>query len=126
VSKKSLMKNPPVLPSSPVPLPARLWRNRIVEHAEVDPRTLKANPKNWRTHPRAQQEALSGVLREVGWVQDVIVNKRTGFVVDGHARIELAIAAKENVPVKYVDLTEKEEELVLASLDPLTSMGHGR
>lgn len=101
---------------------ARLWRNRIVEHAEVDPRSLKANPKNWRTHPRAQQEALSGVLREVGWVQDVIVNKRTGFVVDGHARIELAIAAGEQIPVKYVDLTEKEEELVLASLDPLTSM----
>jgi hypothetical protein len=104
------------------PVSTRLWRNRIIEHAEVDPKSLKPNPKNWRTHPRAQQEALAGVLQEVGWVQDVIVNKRTGFVVDGHARIEMAIAAGEKVPVKYVDLTEKEEELVLASLDPLAAM----
>jgi hypothetical protein len=113
------MKKEIIAPEVPA---SRLWRNRIVHHAEVDPRTLKANPRNWRSHPRAQQEAIAGVLREVGWVQDVIVNKRTGFVVDGHARIEMAIAAGELVPVKYVDLTEKEEELVLASFDPLTSM----
>jgi hypothetical protein len=69
------------------------WRNRITETAEVDPATLVPNPKNWRTHPRAQLDALAGVLGEVGWVADVLVNSTTGHVVDGHARVELALAA---------------------------------
>jgi hypothetical protein len=108
-------------PAPPAP-GARLWRNRIVGHAEVNPQELKPNPKNWRLHPAAQREALAGVLAEVGWVQDVIVNQRTGFVIDGHARIDMAIVTGEMVPVVYVDLSAKEEALVLASLDPLTSM----
>src|SRR5579871_250030 len=98
------------------------WRNRIVGHGEVDPTELLANPRNWRMHPKAQRDALAGVLAEVGWVQSVIVNKRTGFVVDGHARAALAITAGERVPVVYVDLSEKEEALILATLDPLSAM----
>ena len=98
------------------------WRNRIVGHGEEDPEQLLANPKNWRIHPKNQQDALLGVLNEVGWVQDVIINKRTGFVVDGHARVALAISAGERVPVVYVDLSEKEEALILATFDPLNSM----
>jgi DNA modification methylase len=100
----------------------RRWRNRIVGHGEEDPGQLLANPKNWRIHPKAQQDALAGVLAEVGWVQDVIVNKRTGFVVDGHARVALAISAGERVPVVYVDLSEQEESLILTTLDPLSAM----
>ena len=88
----------------------------------MDPEQLLANPKNWRIHPKNQQDALVGVLSEVGWVQDVIVNKQTGFVVDGHARVALAIKAGERVPVVYVDLSEKEEALILATLDPLSAM----
>src|SRR5712692_7297124 len=98
------------------------WRNRIVGHGEEDPEQLLANPKNWRIHPKNQQDALIGVLAEVGWVQDVIVSKRTGFVVDGHARVALAIKTGERVPVVYVDLSEKEEALILATLDPLSAM----
>jgi DNA modification methylase len=98
------------------------WRNRIVGHGEEDPEQLLANPKNWRIHPKNQQDALVGVLTEVGWVQDIIVNKRTGFVVDGHARVALAISAGERVPVVYVDLSEQEEALILATLDPLSAM----
>jgi len=63
------------------------------------------------------------VLDQVGWVQDVIVNQRTGHVVDGHARIALAILKQEpTIPVVYVDLDEDEERLILASLDPLSAM----
>jgi DNA modification methylase len=102
--------------------PSSKWRNRIVGHAEVDPTQLLANPKNWRIHPKAQQDALTGVLDEVGWVQSSIVNKRTGFVLDGHLRAALAIAAGERVPVVYVDLSEQEEDLILATLDPLSAM----
>jgi len=98
------------------------WRNRIVGHGEEEAEQLLANPKNWRIHPKAQQDALEGVLKTVGWVQNVIVNQRTGFVVDGHARVAMAITAGEKVPVVYVDLSEEEEALILATLDPLAAM----
>jgi len=99
------------------------FRNRIIGSAELDPMKLKANSKNWRKHPKRQKEALEGMLSQVGWVQDVIVNKTTGNLVDGHLRVSLAISKKEkSIPVKYVDLTPKEEELVLATLDPLGSL----
>src|SRR6266705_1108793 len=98
------------------------WRNRIVGHGEEDPEQLLANPRNWRIHPKAQQDALAGVLAQVGWVQDVIVNQRSGFVVDGHARVAIAISAGERVPVVYVDLSDEEEALILATIDPLSAM----
>jgi DNA modification methylase len=87
------------------------------------PDQLFANPGNYRVHPKAQQEALAGVLDQVGWVQNVLVNQSTGHVVDGHLRVALAISRGErSVPVLYVDLSEDEERLVLASLDPLAAM----
>lgn len=99
------------------------WRNRIVGHGEEAPDQLLANALNWRIHPKAQQEALSGVLDEVGWVQDIIVNRRSGNVVDGHLRASLAISKGEAaVPVVYVDLSEHEERLILATIDPLAAM----
>lgn len=99
------------------------WRNRITGHGEEAPDQLLANPANWRIHPKAQQDALSGVLSQVGWVQDVIVNRQTGHVVDGHLRVSLAISRKEpTIPVVYVDLSPEEEALVLATLDPLSAM----
>jgi DNA modification methylase len=99
------------------------WRSRIVGHDSVPPSELTANPRNWRKHPKAQQQALADVLDRVGWVQDVIVNQRTGLLVDGHARLELALRrGEESVPVVYVDLEPDEEALVLATLDPLSAM----
>jgi hypothetical protein len=99
------------------------WRNRIVGTGEVAPDQLLANPANWRTHPGPQRDALRGSLQTVGWVQQVMVNRRTGFVVDGHARVEEAITRHEtSVPVLYVDLSPEEEALVLATLDPIGAM----
>ena len=99
------------------------WRSRIVGHADVAPAELVPNPRNWRTHPVEQQRALGGALAEVGWVTEVIVNRTTGRIVDGHLGIELALARDEpTVPVTYVELTEAEEELVLATLDPIGAM----
>jgi DNA modification methylase len=84
---------------------------------------LVANPANWRVHPSHQQAALAGSLDSVGWVQQVLVNRQTGFVVDGHARVALAIERDEPaVPVLYVDLTPDEERIVLATLDPIAAL----
>jgi len=99
------------------------WRNRIVGSGTEDPTQLLANPLNWRTHPGPQRDALRGSLNEVGWVQQVMVNRTTGHVVDGHARIEEAISrGEDSVPVLYVELDSNEEALVLAALDPISAM----
>lgn len=100
-----------------------IWRNRIVGTAEVDPHVLKANPRNWRKHPKQQQDVLEGVLEEVGWVDQILVNRRTGLMIDGHLRVELAVKRKEKtVPVNYVDLSPEEEALILATFDPISAM----
>ncbi len=99
------------------------WHNRIVGHGEEAPDQLLAHPQNWRIHPKHQQDALSGVLREVGLVQSVIVNQRTGHLVDGHLRVSLALRDGQSaIPVVYVDLAEEEEALILATIDPLSAM----
>ena len=59
-------------------------KNRIIGSGEEQLDQIMFNPRNWRIHPLSQQDALKGVLEEVGWVQEVIINKRTGHLVDGH------------------------------------------
>src|SRR5688572_27021845 len=79
------------------------WTNRIVGEGTEDPAALVANPSNWRLHPKGQQQAVAAVLGRVGWVQRCIVNRRTGHLVDGHLRVELALERGEpEVPVLYV------------------------
>jgi hypothetical protein len=108
--------------TEPITTP-RSWQNRIVGHGEEAPDQLLANPKNWRIHPGIQQAGLEAVLDRVGWVQSVVVNRRTGFLVDGHLRVTLAMRRSEPViPVVYVDLDEEEEALILATIDPLSGL----
>ena len=99
------------------------WQDRIVGQGKENPEQLLANPQNWRIHPKHQQDALKGALDEIGWIQQVIVNQRTGHLVDGHLRVELSMREGETeVPVIYVDLSEAEEKLALATIDPLSAM----
>ena len=99
------------------------WKNRIVGLGAEDPTQLLANPLNFRRHPAAQRAALRGSLDTVGWVQLPTVNKRTGFLVDGHARVEEAISKGEKaIPVLYVDLSPEEERIALATEDKIGSM----
>lgn len=104
--------------------PAALWRNRIVSHGTRAADAFTAHPANFRLHPAEQTRAITGALSSVGWVQDVIVNKRTGRLIDGHARVAEALKIGPKTPVPYteVDLTEAEERIVLATLDRMTSM----
>jgi DNA methylase len=97
---------------------AAIWDSRIVGHGEEAPDQLLANPRNWRIHPKAQQDTMAAVLDQVGYVETVIVNQRSGFVVNGHMRIGLALShGQPTVPVTYVDLSDDEEALVLSTFD---------
>ncbi|MGL4939388.1 DNA modification methylase [Shewanella sp.] len=98
------------------------WENRITGSGYEDPAQLLANPRNFRMHPEYQKAALNGVLNEIGWIQDVIVNTTTGHLIDGHLRVELAMQRGEKVPVKYVELSEHEEMIALASIDPISAL----
>jgi len=99
------------------------WRNRIVGEGEQVASQFIANPANWRTHPQAQRDAMRGALNEVGWVQRVIVNRRTGYLVDGHERVWQALQNGDAlVPYVEVDLDPAEEAYVLATLDPIGAM----
>ncbi len=99
------------------------WRNRIVGEGVQPASQFMANPANWRVHGQAQRDAMRGALNEVGWVQRVIVNRQTGYLVDGHERVWQALQNGDaEVPYVEVDLAPEEEAYVLATLDPIGAM----
>jgi hypothetical protein len=101
------------------------YENRIVRSETARVGDITANPLNWRVHPKRQQDVLSDVLSEVGFVQNVVVNERTGYLLDGHLRVLLLLrdfGEDAEIPVTYVDLSEEEEKLVLATIDPIASL----
>jgi ParB-like chromosome segregation protein Spo0J len=99
------------------------WQDRIVGEGYEHPDNILANPYNYRIHSKFQQDSLEGVLDTVGWVQRVIINVTTQHLIDGHLRVTLADRhGVKKVPVVYVELTEDEEKLVLATLDPLSAL----
>jgi len=87
----------------------------------VDPKSLTPNPKNWRRHPKAQREALSSVLGQVGWAGALLYNETTNRLIDGHLRQEV-VPEGELVPVLIGSWTPEQEALILATLDPLAAM----
>ena len=98
-------------------------RDRIKELRRVRAGDLRPHPKNWRTHPEEQQNALRGILAEVGYVDALIVRELPDGslqIVDGHLRAETTPDAL--VPVLIVDLDDKEADKVLATFDPLGAM----
>ena len=98
-------------------------RNRVKELRMVRAGDLFANPRNWREHPKGQQDALMGVLREIGYADALIARELpdgTLELVDGHLRAETTPDVE--VPVLIVDLSQDEANALLTVLDPLASM----
>ena len=97
-------------------------RDRIVELRRVKASDLIPNPKNWRKHPKAQSDALRGVLAEVGYADALLVRETPAglMLVDGHLRAETT--PEMEVPVLVLDVTEAEADKILLTLDPLAAM----
>ena len=98
-------------------------RDRIRELRRVPAAELRPNPKNWRTHPEAQANALKGLLAEVGIADAVLARELPDgslMLIDGHLRVETM--PTETVPVLVLDVDEAEADKVLATLDPLAAM----
>ena len=100
------------------------WKNRIIGLDQKPANEFNFNPLNWRKHPDQQREILRTLLGDVGWVTGVIENVRTGNLIDGHARIEEALRddPTQLIPYIKVDLSQREEKLVLATLDPVSAL----
>jgi hypothetical protein len=98
-------------------------RDRIKEFRRVKAGALRPNPRNWRTHPSAQQDALRGILAEVGYADALLARELEDGsleLIDGHLRAETTPDAE--VPVLVLDVTAEEAAKLLAVLDPLAEM----
>jgi len=98
-------------------------RDRIKEFRRVPAAELQANPRNWRTHPTEQQEALRGVLEEVGIADAILARELPDGrleIIDGHMRKDLDAAVEW--PVLVLDVDEAEAAKLLATIDPLAAM----
>jgi ParB-like chromosome segregation protein Spo0J len=98
-------------------------RDRVKELRRVRAAELRPNPRNWRTHPPAQRDALRGLLAEVGYADALLARELPDGsleLVDGHLRAETTPEAE--VPVLVLDVTAEEAGLLLATLDPLAAL----
>lgn len=98
-------------------------RDRIKELRRVPANELRPNPRNWRTHPEKQLNAIRGVLAEVGFAGAELARELedgTLELIDGHARAEVAGSAE--VPVLVLDVNEAEANKILATFDPIGAM----
>jgi hypothetical protein len=98
-------------------------RDRIKELRRVPASQLRPHPKNWRKHPQSQQDALRGVLAEIGYADALLAREMPDGsleLIDGHLRAETT--PEMEVPVLIVDLDEQEAAKLLALLDPLAGM----
>jgi hypothetical protein len=95
------------------------WRSRIVGHGRKRADQFTHNPRNPKFHPVEQRNTLRGVIGEVGQVAPVIENVRTGYLVDGHERVWLALETNAEVDFIQIDVDESEEAYILSTLDPV-------
>lgn len=98
-------------------------RNRVKELRHVPASQLQPNPKNWRTHPEGQANALRGILAEIGIAGAVLAYETPEgglMLIDGHLRAETL--GNADVPVLVLDVTEEEAAVLLATIDPLAAM----
>lgn len=97
--------------------------DRIRELRRVRAHDLLPNPKNWRRHPKAQVDALRGLLTEIGYADALLARELPDgrlMLIDGHLRAETT--PNMEVPVLVLDLDEAEADKLLATLDPLAAM----
>lgn len=71
---------------------------------------LKPHPRNPRTHPPEEIEALARIIKETGWRRVVTISKRSGFVVRGHGALEAAKLLGCPVPVEIQNFRSEAEE----------------
>lgn len=84
----------------------------------LSPKDLKPHPKNRNKHPKEQIERLAKILKYQGFRKPIVVSNLSGFVVEGHGRIEAAKHNKwDSVPVCYQDFEDETQEYAHLTAD---------
>jgi DNA modification methylase len=100
-------------------------RDRVIGMERLRARDLRGHDGNWRTHPQFQQDALAGVLREIGIAGALLVYKSSSAdgaytIIDGHLR--KAFDLEQTWPCLVLDVDDAEAQYILATHDPLTAL----
>jgi DNA modification methylase len=99
------------------------FRDRITDFRRVKASALAPNPRNWRKHPQAQQDALRGILSEIGYADACLARTLPDGrlqLIDGHLRAE--VTPDQELPVLVLDLNDAEADKLMTVLDPLAGM----
>jgi hypothetical protein len=120
--KKGKAKGGSKVPKNRKPPPA-VWENKIVGHGNINPKEVLKHNRNFRDHPSVQAEEMERVLDLIGWIDEIIISKRTNLLINGHLRLDRALKRKQpSIPYKLVDLTEEEEKTALLTFDYIGSL----
>lgn len=66
---------------------------------------LKPDPHNARIHDERNRAAVAESMRQFGYIEPIVFNTRTGYVIGGHCRLaELTAAGEKYADVVVVDL----------------------
>lgn len=77
----------------------------------VDINKLSTHPKNANKHSEQQIDLLTKLIQYQGFRHPIIVSKLSGFIVAGHARLQVALKLKyPQVPVDYQDFDNEDQE----------------
>ena len=95
-----------------------LKERSIMEVREVAIKDINPAPYNPRKIEPEEFQGLCESLKKFGFVDPLIVNKRTNILVGGHQRLKAADhLGYSEVPVTYVDLDETEEKALNVALN---------
>ena len=94
-------------------------KSRIKKISKVKASEILPNPKNWRTHPEEQKNAMMGAFAEIGNIDvlKVFETPKGLMLVDGHLRTD--ILGDNEVEVAILDLTQEEADKALLTFDPI-------
>jgi len=102
------------------------WRSRIVKYGKIRADQVTPHPNNPRKHPIAQRQAVEASFDVLGQIAPILINIRNGYLVDGEERTWLALSQGDEteLDVVWIDLSEEEHALALASFDWITQMAY--
>ncbi len=81
--------------------------NLSYELVEMDIKDILPAPYNPRKITKEMLEQLKASIRDDGYLEPIVVNKRTGFVVGGNQRLKaLKELGVKKVPVHLIDVDE--------------------
>ncbi len=74
--------------------------------------SLKPHPRNPNTHPDSQIALLAKIIAHQGWRVPIVVSKRSGLIVAGHARLAAAQRlGLTHAPVNFQPFATDQDEL---------------